>query len=303
MSNTPAEESLRERARKRRERKEAEQRARRTEQEGLDRCRRAIEALGEFVYALRCSLDPFEPPATATELEAHYDKVTPLLADVLALLREANVLNRLEQLDEPATLAHYRQQHTDPQESQTACAHARQIIEADPTDHQALRQLVRDAAEEPGLRGAWDWVSILLSGLTGQQKLLWKQDPSDRRTPDPLSPPSVDSSNQDTEEWIFAPSGNGYFIAGLGGRGYFPRLKGFGQILQVVRSSKPVSMLVLAGGAVDARLCGDPRTRQPAIDDEGVQQIKERWRELDLTCVCRAVTDCWAYLLVRSQVF
>src|SRR5262249_41101907 len=126
-------------------------------------------------------------------------------------------------------------------------------------------------------------------GLTGQQKLVWKPDPSDRRTPDPLSPPSVDSSNQETEEWIFARSGDGYFIAGPGGHGYFPRLKGVGQILQVVSSHDPVSMLVLAGDAVDAPLRADPRTRQPAIDAEGVQQIKERWRELeaDLEGACQ----------------
>jgi hypothetical protein len=105
-----------------------------------------------------------------------------LLAEVLALLRECNLLCKLEQLDEGATLAHYRQQRDDREETQIVFAHARQIIEADPADLQRLKELVRDAVEEPGLRRAWDWVSNLLCGLTGQQKLIWQ---SERDWPNP----------------------------------------------------------------------------------------------------------------------
>jgi hypothetical protein len=226
MSNTRPGESLRQQAGRHRERKEAEERTRRTEQEGLNRCRRAIETLGESVYALRCSLDPFESPPTEAELEEHYSKVTPLLGEALSVLREANVLSKLEQLDEPGTLALYRRQGDDPQATQIAYAHAKQMIEADPADRQQLAQLVRDAAEEPGLRRAWDWVSILLCGLTGQQRLGWKQEPSERNVPNP-QPPLASEDKKTAESWdtqLGPPVGGGIGKSGnhLGKRGRKP---------------------------------------------------------------------------------
>src|SRR5262249_25576784 len=137
---------------------------------------------------MRRSLDAWEAPPTEAELERHYGKVVPLLAAALTVLRENNLVSKLEKLDEAATLTHYRQQRDDPQESQIAYAHAKQIIEADPADRQSLKELVRDAVEEPGLRKAWDWVFNLLYGLTGQQKLVWKSE-RDRAKP-PSSPTS-----------------------------------------------------------------------------------------------------------------
>jgi len=188
MSDTPATDCLRDQAQMYREQKEAAEQASRMEQERLKRCRDAVAALGQSVYAMRCALDPFGPALKATERKAHCRKVTGLLAAALTALREADLLSRLEQLDEPATLAHYRKQHDDLRATRLCFACAKQIIEADPTERPRLAQLVQDAVEEASLRGAWDWLSILLYGLTGQQRLVWKQEPSELTAPNPSSP-------------------------------------------------------------------------------------------------------------------
>jgi hypothetical protein len=93
------------------------------------------------------------------------------------------------ELDEAGTLAHYRQAHDDdPQENQLAYAWARQVIEMDPSDRKCLSQVVQEALE-PGLRKGWNWLYILLDGLTGQQRVVWKQKPGKRTTPR-RSPPA-----------------------------------------------------------------------------------------------------------------
>jgi hypothetical protein len=179
--------SLLERAQRFQERKQTEARLRRTEEERLIRCCRAIEALKKATYAMRCAIDLANAPPSATEMQEHNRVVAPLLADVLTALDDADLRQRLKQLDETATLAHYRQARDDPQESQLAYAYARQIIATKPTDRKRLAHLVQHALN-PGLWKAWDWVYILLDGLSGQQKLVWKQKPAEGTIPTP-SPP------------------------------------------------------------------------------------------------------------------
>jgi hypothetical protein len=48
---------------------------------------------------------------------------------------------------------------------------------------------------EPSLRKGWNWLYILLDGLTGQQRVVWKQKPSTRTTPR-LSPPAEESKGK-----------------------------------------------------------------------------------------------------------
>jgi hypothetical protein len=174
------EKSLRDQARALREQREAEEQTSRAVRERLNRCHETIEALKEATYAIRCASDPFDP--------RHADRVTPLLADALAAIRVAGFLRGLEELDVAALLAHYQQAAYDLPVTRIAYAHARQLIETDPADRQRLAQLVRDAVEESGLRKAWDWVYILLNGLTGQQWLAWKQIAIECETPSLLSP-------------------------------------------------------------------------------------------------------------------
>jgi hypothetical protein len=91
----------------------------------------------------------------------------------------------------------------------------------------------------------------------------------------------ADANAAGSEAWVFAPSGNGYDIAVPEGKGHFGELKGFGQIYQLISSTNgTVPMRLLIGGADDARLCADRRSRQPAIGAEGFQQIAEKRREL-----------------------
>jgi hypothetical protein len=214
MSNTQVK-SLRESARRWRERKEAQERERRTKQELVNRCGDAVKELNQAVYAMRRSL---ESPPTAAELEQHYRKVVSLLAEAQALIREANLLRKLEEVDDAGTLAHYRQQRDDPEETQLAYAHARLIIEADPADRQRLRELVQDAVEEPGLRRTWDWVSNLLYGLTGQQKLVWQSERERPNSPSSLISEAKGSPesgvSQQSERQTFASAEERYYLAG-----------------------------------------------------------------------------------------
>jgi nucleoside phosphorylase len=177
MSETPSSESLREQARALREQKEAGRQASLKEEERLNRCVHAAAELGKAVGAMRCASGVLNPAPTAAELEEHCNTITPLLEQALAALGEADLLQKLDRLDEAATLGHYRQQRDDPEETRLAYGHAKQIIATDPADHERLAQLVRDAVEEPGLRRTWDWVHILVAGLIGQQKVVWQDDP------------------------------------------------------------------------------------------------------------------------------
>jgi hypothetical protein len=97
------------------------------------------------------------------------------LAETLVALREADLLKKLERVDKTGTLAIYREQGVDPEESRIAFEFGRRMIETDPNDRERLSQLVQAAVEEPGLRRAWDWVAILLFGLAGEQLLIWKK--------------------------------------------------------------------------------------------------------------------------------
>ena len=123
MSDSSAVALLRERARKFQERKDAEEGVRRMEHERLIRCCCAIAALKKASYPMRCGLNPFNAPPSALEIQEH--RVTPLLAEVLAALGDADRQQRLEQLHAAETLDHYRQAHDDPQETQLAYAWAR----------------------------------------------------------------------------------------------------------------------------------------------------------------------------------
>jgi hypothetical protein len=177
--------SRREQARALREKKDAEARARSSHEDRLNRCRIAIEALKLSTYDMRV--------ATKTELDKHYDRVTCGLIEVLGAFREADLWAKLELVDKAMTLAHYRRERDDPQESEIAYDHAVQIIRADPTHRKRLAQLVQDGWDEPGLRKAWDWVYILLHGLTGQQMLAWKQNANEIASRSQL--PSADESD------------------------------------------------------------------------------------------------------------
>jgi hypothetical protein len=183
MTDTSCDDSLLDLARRLRKQRAAAARGCQLEQEQLDRFRKAVEARGDAVRALLWALDS-STPLSATELEPHCRRVTTLLAAALAALRETGLQTKLGRLDEDATLAHYRQRGQDPQLVQVAYRYARQVIETDPDDHERLTRLVRGAVDEPGLREAWQWISILLNGLAGDQRLVWQA----AETTAPLSP-------------------------------------------------------------------------------------------------------------------
>src|SRR6266852_1036855 len=170
--------TLREQARARREQQEEETTARRMEQKRIESSQILIERLAESRGAMHRALAPFQLSAAGERGELSRKITygfTKVLGDVLLDLREMGVLKKLEEVHDTAILAHYRQEQDDPEQVRIAYEYAKRIIQTDPTDHEHLLELVRYAEEEPALQKAWDWVQILLNGLTGKQWLVWKE--------------------------------------------------------------------------------------------------------------------------------
>jgi hypothetical protein len=94
--------------------------------------------------------------------------------------------------------------------------------------------------------------------------------PAEDATPPP-PPPSV--------KWCFAPSGDGYFVAGFGESGHLSGYKGLSDIARLIKTpGEPVPMLDLEGAG--QQLKRDRRSRQPAVDAPGLQQIAGQLKEL-----------------------
>jgi hypothetical protein len=82
------------------------------------------------------------------------------------------------------------------------------------------------------------------------------------------------------DDWIWAPSGNGYLVAGLGERGHLAGLKGLGMIAQLVRSpGQPVPMNLLVAEKVEPPT-SDPHSPQPAMDEKALKEACERMSAL-----------------------
>jgi len=110
------------------------------------------------------------------------------------------------------------------------------------------------------------------SGATKQAAASGSQT-SGKREPQQPDEPVADTP---TVEWIFAPSGTGYSIAGFGESGHVGKLKGFAQIARLIRTPrKPVLMLDLVGVGNDDRITADKRSQQPALDNKAMRAIFE----------------------------
>jgi hypothetical protein len=81
-------------------------------------------------------------------------------------------------------------------------------------------------------------------------------------------------------EWIWAPDGNGYFVAGLGERGHFAKLKGLSMIEKLVHSpGQPVLMILLVGGTAE-KPKGDKHSKQLVMDRETLREVYNRCKVL-----------------------
>jgi hypothetical protein len=99
---------------------------------------------------------------------------------------------------------------------------------------------------------------------------LWRRDPVPALQPRPAPPP---------EQWCFAPSGNGYLVAGFGESGHLSGYKGLSNIAALIKTpGVAVPMLDLVGA--DRQLKADRRSRQSALDVQGLQQVAEQLQEL-----------------------
>lgn len=168
--------SRRERARKRRQAEEENRVLALREQQQLEHCRAAIEALEAVTRPLRQSLDPHGSPPSPGELHTACEHATSRLFDVLVALRDADLLSHIPDLDQSRLKALYPQLRQQVDSSDDAFQVAMDILLTDPGKRKRLRTLVRDVVEEPGLRAAWDWLYVILNGLTGEQIVAWKGD-------------------------------------------------------------------------------------------------------------------------------
>lgn len=94
-------------------------------------------------------------------------------------------------------------------------------------------------------------------------------------------PPATGGNEQDgaaVEQFIFAPSGDGYFIKGFDESGYVKDMVGFHHIAKLVaQPGTPILMTELLG-AGDAAT--DRHSRQPAMTAEAKRKVWERLQEL-----------------------
>jgi hypothetical protein len=91
--------------------------------------------------------------------------------------------------------------------------------------------------------------------------------------------PDTPPAPTDDEEFVFAPSGNSYFIKGFGESGHLSKYKGLDVIARLVRTpGKLVSMLELVGA--DHRTKADRRSTQKVLDADAKSEIKEQLGEL-----------------------
>src|SRR5262249_52373037 len=87
----------------------------------------------------------------------------------------------------------------------------------------------------------------------------------------PLPAATGQSAGTSADEWVWAPDGDGYLVAGPGERGHFGGLKGLAMIEQLVRTpGQPVPMTLLSGGT-EGELDSDGRSKQPAMDRQALQ--------------------------------
>jgi hypothetical protein len=81
-------------------------------------------------------------------------------------------------------------------------------------------------------------------------------------------------------QFCFARSGSGYFIAGFGERGHVRKLKGFDHIAMLIKTpGQAVLMRTLSQGE-DTISAVDPRTWQPALDKRGKLELYQRLQEV-----------------------
>jgi hypothetical protein len=80
-------------------------------------------------------------------------------------------------------------------------------------------------------------------------------------------------------EFIFAPDGDGYFVAGFGASGHLTAkgCKGLHHVFRLLKTpEQPVPMAELGNFADDQRIQADRHSKQPAIDYDDLQKLRER---------------------------
>jgi hypothetical protein len=100
---------------------------------------------------------------------------------------------------------------------------------------------------------------------------------TERRTPpaeDVKTPPPPPA-----QEWLFVPSGDGYYITGFGESGHLSGRKGLPDLARLIQTPGRLAPMLELEGA-NQQLKQDRRGRQPAVDVKGLQQAGKRLREL-----------------------
>jgi hypothetical protein len=88
------------------------------------------------------------------------------------------------------------------------------------------------------------------------------------------------ASHELSDQFVFARSGDGFYIEGFGERGHVKNLKGFRQIQRLIdKPGKPVPMLELMELAGDLTLSQDNRSYQASLDPEAYAAISQRLQE------------------------
>jgi hypothetical protein len=142
----------------------------------------------------------------------------------------------------------------------------------------------RSAPPDQGGLGQGDSTGEASSGVAGYEEA--GELTGDEGTGDARDQHTVGQGQESEEslEFVFVPSGNGYEIKGFGESGHIKKLKGLKVIARLISTPNvSVSMEELVGGT--GQKGTDRRTPQVAFDPEAEKKIKAEMRELqnDLT--------------------
>jgi nucleoside phosphorylase len=169
---------LTEQARTRRLRQERQARVRQADQERIDGCRRAWDALSDYIgemarqwyWSGQLARPEPDPSRMLPDLLGHF-------LNAIQALRDAGLSHRVEELRSDDLLNRFGATNYDAVSlDYTLKLLGRALRDADP---EALRPLLEQAIREPALRGLWNWLRVL------PQDILKSPQPGPPHHPDP----------------------------------------------------------------------------------------------------------------------
>jgi pyrimidine deaminase RibD-like protein len=173
---------------------EEEARRLRVEADNRLRCGNAVMEYGKRVSDIFLAHDPgnrqglFDPASFLSGIFAS-------LANVSRVLRSCGFTESWQRVDREATFNHYRSGFARPDEAHVAFDWGCHLLDL-AFRHELREEDILTAWQEPALRGSYHMVEILLNGMIGAQRIVWREDSPQSAT----SPGRGKAPNEGTRE-------------------------------------------------------------------------------------------------------